>query len=63
MTEDERRDLNYDRIVTAQAAMGAVQTDMARTLHTGKVNRGVVDRMAQHLRSAADDLMNLVTEL
>ena len=59
MTPDEKRDWNYDRIVAAQAAMGAAQTDMARTLHTGKVHKGVVDRMVRHLQSAADDLARL----
>ena len=59
MTPDEKRDWNYDRIVAAQAAMGAAQTYMARTLHTGKVHKGVVDRMVRHLQSAADDLARL----
>ena len=61
MKPEERHERNYDRIVTAQAAMGAVQSDMARMLHTGRVNRGVVDRMVKHLNSAADDLANLDT--
>jgi len=59
MTPDEKRDWNYDRIVAAQAAIGAAQTDMVRSLYTGKVRKGVVDRMVRHLQSAADDLARL----
>lgn len=58
MTKEQ--DYNYDRIVTAQAQMNAVQTDMAMCLHRGKVNMETRTRMVRHLRCSADDLERLV---
>lgn len=55
------KDWNYDRIVTAQAQINQVNNDMMRVLHRGELSKGVRDRMATLLRSAAEDLEKMAT--
>ena len=52
----QKEEWNYDRIVTAQAQIFSVHTDMMRALHRGQLSREVRNRMTQNLRNAADDL-------
>lgn len=53
---NEKSDWNKDRIVTALTEIRHVQNDILMVLDRGVVNSNVKARMAQFLRSAADDL-------
>ena len=50
------QDWNFDRMQSAMAQMDTVKNDMLRSLHKGKVNDVVKERMCIFLRNAADDL-------
>ena len=50
------QDWNFDRMQSVMAQMDTVKNDMLRSLHKGKVNDVVKERMCIFLRNAADDL-------
>jgi hypothetical protein len=50
------QDWNFDRMQSAMAQMDTVKNDVMRTLHKGKVNSFVKERMCASLRNAFADL-------
>ena len=59
MARSAEEEWNYDRIHSAQALIADAQNDMMRSLHKGKVNDHVRDRMCRRLCDAADELQRL----